>query len=291
MTDRPEGESQANSSPPPVPPHLLEQQERARAEEARGAAASVAGGGPSREGNEPPPVRREVFEAGARGAESGAAKGEQDPVEELKDLGWKAKGFLGAVLKSDEFRELKSKVGSVAKQAGEKGKEVARELTKGESAQKGRLKAKEVWEAARTRVQAKGGHEAADYPDRIGQLKELMAIGKENASQMSDSAAAKIAGIYQKATGRETSPERVKAIALRVGVAAVVTMVISAILGSPSGGGGLLTDAIAEGVGTDGFEGFGDSFEGEMHGFFANKGGLDIRTDVVDMDGCILDMG
>ena len=193
---------------------------------------------------------------------------------------------------SEEFNRMKTGAETLARSAAEKGKRATRGVTHARFT----LKAKDVWEAARKQVR---GESPGEGPGVAMQLKELMAIGKEDASALSDGAAQKIADIYLKATGKETTPEQVKKVALRIGVAAVVTLVIALVLGqvqAPGEGGwdfaGGGEAGGAEGLGGGGgVEGFDNSFEGQASSFFADKGGLNISTDVVDMDGCVLDMG
>ncbi len=55
--------------------------------------------------------------------------------------------------------------------------------------------------------------------------------------------------------------------------------------GGFDGGGDVAPDSAT------GFDGPAQSVEEEQYKFFADKGGLNIQTDVVDMDGCVLDSG
>ncbi len=99
-------------------------------------------------------------------------------------------------------------------------------------------------------------------------------------------------------TGRETTPEEVKKAAM------LATLVISATgsMDAVAGGEGTSTgdlsspeaqtnDAIPSDSSTVSAGEQSGSFEEETNKFFADKGGLNISTDVVDADGCILDSG
>ena len=120
-------------------------------------------------------------------------------------------------------------------------------------------------------------------PDRLTQIKELMLLTKQRGGELTDQAAVQIAEQYKKITGRETTPEQVKRVAIQIGVAALAVFVLHLILQNAATGHQEV--ASSSGAGSDGFD---NSFEGQSYKFFADKGGLNIETHVIDQDGCQL---
>jgi hypothetical protein len=112
---------------------------------------------------------------------------------------------------------------------------------------------------------------------------ELLTSTRDDARAMSDRAAASVAEFYAERTGRPVTPEQVKRVAISVGAAVVVAATLSAMMETGSSGAEFSGDQ--DGGRADGF---GSSFEGEVSRFFADKGGLNIETQVVDGDGVIL---
>lgn len=126
-----------------------------------------------------------------------------------------------------------------------------------------------------------------ERPDASTSVRELLELSLQNAKEVTDRAASRVASLYTEATGRPTTPEQVKSVALRVGAAAVFATVVGSLLehaGESSGG----ASTTASGASSAGAGGFDQSFEGQVSAFFADKGGLHIETQVVDQDGGIV---
>ncbi len=117
--------------------------------------------------------------------------------------------------------------------------------------------------------------------EHAAKLGELLQLAMQEGQEMTDNAAERVATLYSDWTGKSVTADEVKSVALKAGAAAVVAAVIAALLRSSS------SDDSAAGS-PEAADGFGDSFEGDMYRFFADKGGLNIDSQVVDQDGCIL---
>lgn len=98
-----------------------------------------------------------------------------------------------------------------------------------------------------------------------------------------DSAADAIARRASKWTGRDVTPSEIKKAAAVAGIAALVLGAARRLGpgGAPSSGDAGDDPVVAR-------DGFDSSFEGQAYGFFADKGGLNIETTVVDQDDCPL---
>ncbi len=119
-------------------------------------------------------------------------------------------------------------------------------------------------------------------PEGRRDLLALLKLAGSKAQQGTDQAARTIAGVYTRWTGREVSPERVKKVAVQVGVAALAAAVVGALLDERRRGAAQPAPKASGG-------GWGTSFEDRVSRFFADKGGLNIETHTVDQDGCRLD--
>lgn len=190
------------------------------------------------------------------------------------------------------FEKLNSKTEGFFQETGERLRERIDQIKdKMETAKSSETGGKiaEIWNAARASIR---GEKNAELGPR---LKELATITKDNATRVTDDAAGRIAVMYQDFTGKEATPEQVKKVAARVGVVALTSFVAAQALDMGGGGefgeggdGGGSADA---GSGGGGGGGFDNSFEGQSAEFFADKGGLNISTSVVDGDGVVLDAG
>ena len=119
----------------------------------------------------------------------------------------------------------------------------------------------------------------------LQKLREKLTPMAEAAKHKTDAVAEKVAGKMTEWAGKEVTPGHVKKIAA-VSLAVVVGLHVLQGLGGAGGGdfGGGVSGGSA-----GGYEGFDNSFEGQSAGFFADKGGLNIETHTVDIDGVQLD--
>lgn len=125
----------------------------------------------------------------------------------------------------------------------------------------------------------------AGYKAVSEKTETLVEKGKTAADKLAQSSAEKLSDV----TGKDVSPEQVKKAAI------VSAMVVAAVgsIESVAAEGLVESDMAAPEGGVDAPEnasGTG-SFEEETNKFFADKGGLNIQTNVVDGDGVILDSG
>ncbi len=118
--------------------------------------------------------------------------------------------------------------------------------------------------------------------EMLSKAKEKLGPMAESAKQKTDAAAETLAGKMSEWTGKEVTPGHVKKVAV-ISAAVVIGMHM---LNGMSGAG---AEYAASGGTSSGYEGFDNSFEGQTNGFFADKGGLNIETHTVDMDGVMLD--
>lgn len=150
--------------------------------------------------------------------------------------------------------------------------------------------------------QVTGNDQAAQKVSDFNQkVDETAKKAKEHLKKGANQAAEVTADKITEVTGRETSAREVKTAAAITGVVlGAAYMADAALEGAVEGvsgmegmdAGGDLASGGAEAAGGGGeIEGFDDSFEGETNKFFADKGGLNIKTHVIDGDGVILDSG
>lgn len=112
----------------------------------------------------------------------------------------------------------------------------------------------------------------------------------KKASNVIDKVAETTSTKVNEVTGLETTPKDIKKAATVAVLAISAAGALEALADEGLAGGAELSGGDLAGGDTISAGG-AESFEEETSKFFADKGGLNIQTDVVDIDGCILDSG
>jgi len=113
----------------------------------------------------------------------------------------------------------------------------------------------------------------------LGKASQMAKTAGAKVTETTDKAAHRVAEKVSSATGKEITASQVKKAAAVAGVAALAVGVVSQL----NAGGGAATG------GSGGSGGWGNDVTSQAHRFFAENGGsLNIETQYVDQDGCVL---